>query len=80
MSNCKENAISYAPIYFNLIINILYFILQHLRHKHNIKKMENIEKEIISSQKLESQRNSININDLKNIINEYINDIEKNNV
>lgn len=80
MSNCKENAISYAPIYFNLIINILYFILQHFRHKHNIKKIENIEKEITSSQKLESQRNSININDLKNIINEYINDIEKNNV
>jgi len=80
MSNCKENAISYAAIYFNLIINILYFILQHFRHKHNIKKMVNIEKEITSSQKLESQRNSININDLKNIINEYINDIEKNNV
>lgn len=76
--NCeKSNTIIYAPLYFNLIIQIVYFILQHIRYKHNVKKLDNIKKEITSSQQLDEKRCSININDLKKMMDEYINDIEK---
>lgn len=80
--NCdKNNAIIYAPLFFNLILQILYIILQNIRHKRQNKKLDIIKKEISSSQNLNEQRYSkqmeIRLEKLIKIIND--NEININN-
>jgi hypothetical protein len=80
MNNCKESAISYTPIYFNLMLTLFYIIIQYFKNKHHTKNLDHIKKEISSSQSFE-KRYSNDMNNIKNVILEIIkeeSDIEKN--
>lgn len=42
----KKNAISFTPIYLNLLLSIIYFIFQHIKQKHTHKKLNVIKKKL----------------------------------
>lgn len=79
MNNCdKNNYITYAPVYFNLLLQLIYFIFQHFNHKKHIKKLDNIKNKITSSQNLSEERHSIDLENIKKIIIDIISENENN--
>lgn len=79
MNNCdKNNYITYAPVYFNLLLQLIYFIFQHFNHKKHIKKLDNIKNKITSSQNLSEEIHSKDLENIKKIIIDIISENENN--
>lgn len=77
MNNCKEYPISYAPIYLNLVLHIFYIIIQHVRNKKHTEQLNHIKKELTSSQLINENRQSKDLNELKKIIIDILDDSDK---